>query len=75
MEDGEEGTFVMAELEERLPTEKSRAAGMQQQMPIHSFLFDEQGMLLHANQAATRRWTEKGQLRSSLLASQAGLGP
>ncbi|KAK9817422.1 hypothetical protein WJX74_010557 [Apatococcus lobatus] len=31
-----------------------------QRMPIHSFLFDQQGLLLHANHAAIRRWTEKG---------------
>ena len=34
---------VLAELEERLLTEKARAAAMQQRMPIHSFLFDQPG--------------------------------
>ena len=53
---------MLAELEERLPTGKARAAAMQHRMPIHSFLFDQQGLLLHANQAATRRWSEKGKL-------------
>ncbi|KAK9861815.1 hypothetical protein WJX84_012136 [Apatococcus fuscideae] len=57
---GVEEMCVLAELEERLLTEKARAAAMQQRMPIHSFLFDQQGLLLHANHAATRRWTEKG---------------
>ena len=63
VEDGVEDVCMLAELEERLPTGKARAAAMQQRMPIHSFLFDQQGLLLHANHAATRRWTEKGKLR------------
>lgn len=58
--DGVDEICVLAELEERLPSEAARAAAMQQRMPIHSFMFDQHGLLLHANHAATRRWTEKG---------------
>ena len=49
-----------AQIEARVPLSKARDTAMQLYSPTHSFMFDEQGLLLHANEAAVSKWRSRG---------------
>ena len=59
---GIEETLLYLELEENIPADMARAKAMQHFSPIHSFMFDAHGELLHANEIAARKLLTDGKV-------------
>ncbi|KAK9863876.1 hypothetical protein WJX84_000320 [Apatococcus fuscideae] len=59
---GIEETLLYLELEENIPADMARAKAMQHFSPIHSFMFDAHGELLHANEIAARKLLTDGRI-------------